>query len=270
MERQIRTFKEVSEGILGASNQKRVPTDFELLTLFREAECIMNCRPLEKYKVDVDDLQPLRPLDLMTGYMEPQDDSLPMWDVEPNDKLRRGHKFTCQLAEEWWEKWQEKMGTQPKNGGLRRGHKFTCQLAEEWWEKWLRHYPERLQERQKWTSAERNIQKGDFVLLLDDTTPPVSRYPYATVVGTKMCKDGKVRSVTVRMGDGRVRERDIRKIVLLEAVMSDHSADCSATERNDCITNDDKPFVRACERTICAHSRTVLFAHTHGLFHALA
>ena len=113
-----------------------------------------------KYKVDVDDVQPLRPLDLMTGYMEPQDDSLPMWDVEPNDKLRRGHKFTRQLAEEWWEKW-------------------------------LRRYPERLQERQKWTSAERNVQRGNFVLLLDDTTPPVSRYPYATVVGRKCAKTGK-------------------------------------------------------------------------------
>ena len=95
----------------------------------------MNCRPLGKYKVDVDDVQPLRPLDLMTGYMEPQDDSLPMWDVEPNDKLRRGHKFTRQLAEEWWEKW-------------------------------LRRYPERLQECQKWTSAECNVQRGDFYFYL--------------------------------------------------------------------------------------------------------
>ena len=100
VERQIRTFEEVSEGILGASNQKRDPTDFELLTLFQEAEYIMNCLPLGKYKVDVDDIQPLRPLDLMTGYMEPQDDSVRIWDVEPNDKLRRGHKFTRQLAEE--------------------------------------------------------------------------------------------------------------------------------------------------------------------------
>ena len=88
------------------------------------------------------------------------------------------------------------------------------------------------------------VQKRDFVLLLDDITPPVSRYPYAIVVSTKMCRDRKVRLVTVQMGDGRVRERDIRKIVLLEAVMSDQSADCSATDRNDCITNndDDEPF----------------------------
>ena len=98
--------------------------------------------------------------------------------------------------------------------------------------------------RQKWTSAERNVQRGDFVLLLDDTTPPVSRYPYATVCGHEnVQRREKYVSVTVRMEDGRVRERDIRKIVLLEAVISDQSADCSATEeRNDCITNDDEPF----------------------------
>ena len=84
------------------------------------------------------------------------------------------------------------------------------------------------------------VQKRDFVLLLDDITPPVSRYPYAIVVSTKMCRDGKVR-----IRDGRVRERDIQKIVLREAVMSDQSADCSATERNNCIINDDddEPFL---------------------------
>ena len=65
------------------------------------------------------------------------------------------------------------------NDKLRRGHKFTCQLTREWWEKWLRCYPERLQELQKWIKTERNIHKGNFVLLLDDTAPPVSRYPYA-------------------------------------------------------------------------------------------
>ena len=202
VERQIRTFKEVCEGVLGTRNQARVPSDFELLTLFREAEYIMNCRPIGKQYVDEDDIQPLRPLDLMTGYMEPQDDPLPMWEANPIDKLRRGHKFTRRLAQEWWERW-------------------------------LRRYPQKLQERHKWTKPDRNIQKGDLVLLLDATTPPIGRYPHAIVVGVKMCKDGKVRSVTVRMRDGRVRERDIRKIVLLEAQMNDPPVDYVTAEDSE-------------------------------------
>ena len=41
----------------------------------------------------------------MNGYIKLQNHSLPMWDVEPNDKLRHGHKFTRRLAQEWRKKW---------------------------------------------------------------------------------------------------------------------------------------------------------------------
>ena len=44
------------------------------------------------------------------------------------------------------------------------------------------------------------------------------------------------------------------------------SAVCPKIRLNPSDRHDDEPFVHACERTICAHSRTVLFAHTHGLF----
>ena len=198
VERQIRTFKEVTEGVLGSDNKKRTPSDFELMTLFREAEYIMNCRPLGKYGPDEDDVQALRPIDLITGFMEPSDDSLPSDNTSIEDKFRRGHKYTLQLAEEWWDRW-------------------------------LRRYPGVLQERQKWTMPQRNLQKGDFVLLVDNTTPPIGRYLYAIVTNAKICEDGYVRSVTVRTSDGRIRERDVRKLVLLESA-SDNFDD--ATDSN--------------------------------------
>ena len=234
IERQIRTFKEVSEGILGSNNHKRVPSDFELLTTFREAEYVMNCRPLGKHRSDEEDIQPLRPLDLMTGYMEPNEDSLPAWDTEPKDKLRRGHMYTRRLSQEWWERW-------------------------------LRRYPLQMQERQKWTRAERNIQKGDFVLLIDASTPPVGRYPFAVVVDTKLCSDGKVRSVTVHMRDGRVRERDIRKIVLLEAL-----GNCQSTSMTD--SNSDGDIHAADEADNSTRDDGDIhgddFARNHGDIHA--
>ena len=55
------------------------------------------------------------------------------------------------------------------------------------------------------------------MLLLDDATPTRGKYPYAIVVGVKACKDRLVRSATVRTSDGLVRDRDICKLVLLEA-----------------------------------------------------
>ena len=70
------------------------------------------------------------------------------------------------------------------------------------------------------TKAEKNtsqLSKGDLVLVLDPTTPPVGRYPYAAVMAVKKCNDERVRSAAVRFSDGRLRERDIRKLVLIES-----------------------------------------------------
>ena len=186
VERQIRTFKEVSDGILGAKNNKRPPSDFEFMTLLREAEYIMNTRPLGKCVSTLDNIQPLRPIDLMTGFMDPSDQGYSMRDAtNSKDKFRRGIQYTRRLADEWWQEWMNR-----------------CL------------HP--LQSRQKWRREQRNFQPGDLVLLDDPTTPPIGRYPYAIVIDVKQCNDGLVRSVTVRMADGRTRERDVHKLVLLE------------------------------------------------------
>ena len=145
----------------------------------------MNCRPLGKNISDEDDVEALRPIDLMTGFLKPSDEILPPSDTTFEDKFRRGYIYTRRLAEEWWDRW-------------------------------LRRYHAVLLERQNWTEPQQNLREGDLVLLLDASTPPVGRYPYAIVTAVKTCADGMVRSVTVRIIDGRIRTRDIRKIVLLE------------------------------------------------------
>ena len=59
------------------------------------------------------------------------------------------------------------------------------------------------------------------MLLLDASTPPVGRYPYAIVTAVKTCADGMVRSVTVRTIDGHICTRDIHKIVLFKTQNSE-------------------------------------------------
>ena len=184
------------------------------MTLFREAEYNLNCRLLGRYGSDEDDIEALRPLDLMTGFLEPDHETC----------LPCGAKF---------------------GDKFRRGRKYTYRLAEEWWERWLRRYPSVLQERQKWRSPQRNLHEGDFVLLIDDTTPPVGRYPYGMVTKTKKCADELVRSVTVRMVDGRLRERDVRKVVLLEAAenvpaTNGQLSDVSNTFNSEMVEQDDQ------------------------------
>ena len=65
---------------------------------------------------------------------------------------------------------------------------------------------------------------GDLALLVGETTPPVGRYPCAVVVDVKRCKDKRVHSATVRMSDGRKRERDVRKLMLIVEANDDKSA----------------------------------------------
>ena len=85
------------------------------------------------------------------------------------------------------------------------------------------------------------------------------------VVDTKLCSDGKVRSVTVRMRDGRVRERDIRKIVLLEAL-----GNCQSTSMTD--SNSDGDIHAADEADNSTRDDGDIhgddFARNHGDIHA--
>ena len=151
------------------------------MTVIREAEYVMNCKPLGHYMGDEDDVMPIRPIDLMTGYMEPNSEGI--------------------------------YSTAPFTGDeLRRSHQYTKKLSTEWWNRWISSYLPPLQQRQKWTKMHRNFKKGDAVLLLDDTTPTRGRYPYAVVVDTKECKDGLVRSATVKTSDGLVRQRDFKLV----------------------------------------------------------
>ena len=211
VERQIRTFKEVCQGVLGPNNRKRTPTDFELQTVFREAEFIMNCRPLGKCVGDQDDILPLRPIELLTGFLEPTTLLDFKGECSPTDKMRRG------LA-------------------------YSRRLVEEWWQRWINRYSLLLQKRQKRTTAQRNLRVGDLVLLIDSTTPPVGRYPYAVVVEVKLCQDGKVRSATVRMPDGRTRERDVRKLVVIEEASHDYGDDEQVRSLNPIDYIDDSEY----------------------------
>jgi len=45
------------------------------------------------------------------------------------------------------------------------------------------------------------------------------------IIEVKPCQDGKVRSAIVRTSDGHLRERDVRKLVLIEGANPDRYGD---------------------------------------------
>ena len=183
-ERQIRTIRKIMLGLPELTT--RQPNDEELWTLFVEAEYIMNCRPLTKH-FSIDTLVPLRPIDLMVGVLPPCNEEETSYVSTLGDRLRKGYKFTQRIADLWWERW-------------------------------VREYINILQKRSKWTAKHPNLKIGDFVLIDGEVASSRCRYPYGIITNVKIDNDGNVRSATARMSDGRVRNRDIRKFVLLEGV----------------------------------------------------
>ena len=53
---------------------------------------------------------------------------------------------------------------------------------------------------------------------MGESAPARCRYPYGIITDVKTDNDRHIRSATARMSDGRMRNRDIRKFVLLEGV----------------------------------------------------
>ena len=181
-ERQIRTIRKIMLGLPELSTRK--PNDDDLLTLFSEAEFIMNTRPLTKH-FSSDSMVPLRPIDLMIGVIPPSSQEESDYISSPGDRLRKGYKYTQRIADVWWERW-------------------------------IREYMVTLQKRSKWTVLKTNLKIGDLVLIDGEVAPSRCRYPYGIITDVKIDNDGNVRSASARMSDGRVRNRDIRKFVLLE------------------------------------------------------
>ena len=155
-------------------------TDEILSTVFCEAECIVNGRPLTKLTDDPNDPVPLTPNHLLMMRSGPR---IPPGVFNRGDMLRR--------------RWRH------------------CQyLADQFWRKWLKLYLPELQKRQKWTSANNNISVGDLVLVCDELTPR-NLWPLAVVREIRDGRDGLVRSIKVKT---RANElvRPITKVVLLE------------------------------------------------------
>ena len=62
-------------------------------------------------------------------------------------------------------------------------------FADLFWKRWLKEYLPELQRRQRWLQPQRNLQEGDVVLIVDDTTPRNS-WPMGRVQQVHLDKKG--------------------------------------------------------------------------------
>lgn len=182
-ERCIRTVRKVMKAIL---NEQRLD-DEGLVTLVCEAEAIVNGRPLTKVSDDPRDPEALTPSHLLL--------------------LRSGPTLPPGVFSK-------------VDGYSRRRWRHVQYLADVFWRRWMREYLPSLQQRQKWSHADRNFAVGDVVLLLDETLPRGS-WPLGRVLEVfPNQSDGLVRSVKLKTKSS-ILVRPIDKIVLLEAALID-------------------------------------------------
>lgn len=76
-----------------------------------------------------------------------------------------------------------------------------------------------LQERQRWSTLERNFSVGDVVLIIDDTSPRNS-WPLGRITETLPDRRGFVRQVKVKTRTNELL-RPVTKLVLLQESETD-------------------------------------------------
>lgn len=190
-ERAIRTVKNVMaaiihNGITGLTALKsRTPSDFELLTIMCEVEATMNCRPITKLSNEVEDWRVLTPLSILTGNLHPD---------SPVHEFNKAEMY-------------------------RSNYKLVIAVSEQFWERWLQMYVPWLQIRHRWLDVKPNLNAGDIVLLKEDVDGGRRDYPKAIVVKTFPDANGRVRSIKLKLADGRTFDRDIRKVAPLEGLI---------------------------------------------------
>ncbi|XP_038053892.1 uncharacterized protein LOC119726309 [Patiria miniata] len=179
-ERLIRSIRQALSTLLQKHGQQ---LDDELLrTLMTEAEAIVNSRPLTYVDmVAPDSEEPLTPSQLLT---------LKSKVVLPPPGVFIQQDLYC-----------------------RRRWRRVQYLANQFWSRWKTEYLSTLQERKKWQKAQQNLEIGNIVMMVDDSTPRC-QWQLARVVETYPSSDGHIRKVKLQTGRS-VFERPIHKVVLL-------------------------------------------------------
>lgn len=173
----IRSTRRILRAIVG----NQLLDDETLTTTLCKVEKILNDRPLTAVSSDPNDMEVLTPNNLLLLRRNPSVTPCP----EEDNKIR--------VKERW---------------------KVAQNLADEFWTCWVAEYLPTLQERQKWLKKQRNMSKGDLVMIKDDSIQR-GKWPLGRVMETYPDKQGIVRRVLVHTSKGDY-ERNIRKLCLLE------------------------------------------------------
>ena len=160
--------KSLKRHLMKTTGRTTLPLE-ELTTLLNQIEAIMNSRPLTAPSNDPNDFPALTPAHLLIGRP-----LLAVPDIELPDSadLSLVRRFQ------------------------QRQHAMSF-----FWKRWSKEYLTTLQQRQKWTEEQQNLQIGDIVFLKEDNTPPMM-WPMAMVTEIFQGNDQITRVVEIRTRRG--------------------------------------------------------------------
>ena len=198
----MRSFKKTLHVLLD-KHEMRLDT---FQTMAQVAVGIMNQRPLTTVSMDPRDLESLTPAMLLHPGSSPR----PSREIIPPSPSTEAV--------------------------LRETLLKTRALADAFWKRWTAEYVAALQVRTKWLRGSRNFVVNDVVLVVNELVPR-DEWKMALVSAIHPAKDGTVRRVSLRDAKGKIFDRDVTKLVLLEAFgEADPTTDDirgPATETND-------------------------------------
>lgn len=181
-ERMIGLARKILDSMLLQTHSRL--THESLTTLMAEVAAIMNGRPLTPVSTDPSDPVILTPSAILTQKIETL--SAPAGSFDAKDLCKR--------------QWRQ-----------------VQSLANVFWDKWRKQYLSNLQTRTKWQSVTSNLEPGSVVLLRDSQAKR-NCWPLGLITRVCPSKDGKVRTVEVKVirEDGpKLFLRPISELVLL-------------------------------------------------------
>lgn len=175
-ERLIRSVKTTFSFIF--NNQKL--KDELLLTLFSEAEYIVNSRPLTYVSSDSNDPEALTPNHFIMR--------------APPSEANCFHSADNSYYRKQWQKCQ--------------------QMSNSFWKRWVKEYLPTLSRRTKWTDETDPIKENEIVVIVEDNLPR-NRWKLGKIVAAIPGRDGRIRVVDVQTRTG-VKRRPVSKVCRLK------------------------------------------------------
>ena len=151
-----------------------------------QAEAILNHRPLTNVSEDPADLEALTPASLMYPDVERWENPV-LTHIEP---------------------WESKE--------MRHAHQRSINLIKGFWKRWSDEYISSLKHRQKWNSDKKDLEMNQLVMIIDESKHRKEWRMGRVVEAEKSTRDGRVRTVQVKMANGRTISRATGKVVALE------------------------------------------------------